>query len=483
MPSSREPMSASDLAWLRMERATNPMTIVGVLTFKERLKYPALRRLLEQRLLRFKRFRQRPVHDALGSYWQEDENFQLEHHLCRLSLAPRARQRHLEAAAGELAGLQLNPCYPLWQFHCVERYGSGSALVARFHHCYADGMALLGVFASLTDRTRQDAHAAGEFPQAGASQTPESSFTSAATAAATLVQNLGQGALDLLSTSLHALAHPQQTLAATRQLTAAGSELAALSLLSDDPVTPLKRPLGTRKHVAWAEPLPLGEIKTIAAALGCTINDVLLSCVAGALGSHLASCGEVDVASTVRALVPVNLRTVDTDDTLGNHFGLVFLELPVGNRNPLSRLYAVHEHMAQLKHSTQALASLWLLTALGSLPEAVEQRSVDVFTSKASLVISNVPGSREPLYFAGARIDEQYFWVPQAGSIGLGISLFSYAGRMHCGVMSDHNVLAEPHSLAEGLRTEFERLLLSVIAGPLAAAELPARHEQNRDSH
>jgi WS/DGAT/MGAT family acyltransferase len=472
MHPKREPMSGVDLAWLRMERTTNPMAIVGVLICRDRLRREALLELLRERLLRFERFRLRPVHDALGSYWQADENFDLDAHLQTLVLPARAGQRQLEAAVGELASTQLDPQRPLWQMHLVERYRKGSVLIARFHHCYADGIALLEVFASLTDPNRHGAPVMQPIEPAADDDPAWRALPFAATAAATLarVQGIGQSALDLLGSSLHALAHPEQTLAATQQIGAAGAELAALSMLGNDPATPLKAPLGKRKQIAWADPLPLREIKTIAGALGCTINDVLLSCVAGALGAHLASVGHPIDGLTVRALVPVNLRTAGGAATLGNHFGLVFVELPLGERNPLARVYAVHQHMEQLKHSSQAAASLWLLTALGALPGAMEERSIELFTGKASLVISNVPGPRQTRYIAGARIDRQFFWVPQAGSIGLGISLFSYDDAVHCGVMSDRNLIAEPRRLAERFGKEFEQLLLTVIAGPLSSA-------------
>ena len=141
----------------------------------------------------------------------------------------------------------------------------------------------------------------------------------------------------------------------------------------------------------------------------------------------------------IRALVPVNLRAVEEQPKLGNEFGLVFASLPIGERNPVARLYAVHHDMEKLKHSSQAIVALWLLTAVGLLPGVVEDRAIELFTSKASVVISNVPGPRQPLYLAGARIEQQFFWVPQAGSIAVGISLLTYDGRVHFGFAADRN--------------------------------------------
>ena len=144
-------MRGVDMAWLRMERATNPMTIVGVLILSGRVGHRELSALVQERLLRFARFRELPVHDALGTHWRTDPHFKLDAHVRRLKLPPRAGQTQLEAAASKLASTQLDPRRPLWQIHVVEHYRKGSVLIARFHHCYADGIALMRVLLSLTD--------------------------------------------------------------------------------------------------------------------------------------------------------------------------------------------------------------------------------------------------------------------------------------------------------------------------------------------
>ena len=109
------------------------------------------------------------------------------------------------------------------------------------------------------------------------------------------------------------------------------------------------------------------------------------------------------------------------------------------------------------------------------VPGVVEDRAIELFTSKASVVVSNVPGPREPLYLAGARIEEQFFWVPQAGAIGVGISLLTYDGRVHFGVVADRNLIPAPHEVTRHFAHEFEKLLLQVISGSLAAGPMLSR--------
>jgi WS/DGAT/MGAT family acyltransferase len=195
---------------------------------------------------------------------------------------------------------------------------------------------------------------------------------------------------------------------------------------------------------------------------------VLLATAAGALGSHLRRGGANIDGVVIRALVPVNLRAAEEQPKLGNEFGLVFASLPIGERNPLARLYGVHHDMERLKHSSQAIVALWLLTAMGLLPGVIEDRAIELFTSKASVVISNVPGPRQPLYLAGARIDQQFFWVPQAGSIAVGISLLTYDGRVHFGFAADRKLIPAPREVARCFAEEFEKLLLCAVTAPPA---------------
>ncbi len=457
-------MSGIDLAWLRMERPTNPMTIVGVLTMRGHVSCDALRSLLSTRLLRFRRFREFPAHDVLGSYWREDEHFTLDAHVHTLSLPARATQADLEAAASDLASTQLDPRGPLWQMHLVERYRGGSALIARFHHCYADGIALLRVMLSLTD-SRVPAARAEHAHRAHTNNESWLLNMPLARTALAMTQTAAHTASDLISASLQALTHPQQSLAMAGQVAAATRELATIALLDDDPHTPLRGELGTRKQVAWADPISLDEVKTIGHALGCTVNDVLLASIAGALGGYLRNQRADINKVTIRALVPVNLRDPAAEVELGNRFGLVFVNLPLGERNPIARVLAVHEHMESLKTSAQPMVALWLLSALGSLPAAIEKQAVDVLTAKATVVISNVPGPQYPLFIADAKVDRQFFWVPQAGSIGIGVSMLTYDGRVHFGLMADSNLIPKPAAVARTFGREFEKLLLCTVSG------------------
>jgi diacylglycerol O-acyltransferase / wax synthase len=458
-----ERLSGADRAWLLMERPTNLMAVVGLILVRGVLDRARYREVIARRFLAHERFHCVPVADALGARWVEAEQFDLDDHIAWVALPEPGTQRELEALLGELAGTPFNPGRPLWMFHVVESYLGGSAIIVRIHHCYADGIALMRVLLSLTDEGGAAQHTAG-------GKLPPSGFLPGL---ADLVLPLPVSAalregMDLLGSGVGYLLHPTQAATVARDALAYGGELLHIAALSDDPPTRLKRPLSGARRAAWAEPLSLEEVRTVAQVLGCTVNDVLLSILAGALGRYLASQGDDLTSLKIRAVVPVNLRAADEPATLGNRFGLVFAELPVGLRHPLERLYAVRAAMQELKGSSQAAATLGLLSIVGTLPSSVAEPTTALFSAKGSLVVSNLPGPREPLHLAGAEITQLLFWVPEAGSIGTGVSILSYRGGVQFGVISDREMIARPDELVALIAAELERLVYLVLLGGAA---------------
>ena len=459
----REPMSKVDTAWLRMERPTNPMMITGVLMFAEPLQLAQLKKIIQQRFLSYARFRQKPVENATGAQWVDDEHFDLDWHV-RLSGLPgrpgkTSEKRALERFVSNLASSPLDPTKPLWQFHLVERYQGGSALVARIHHCYADGIALVQVLLSLTDTSREPKPSA-RLDKAWLKH--EAAPVARRVGAMERYMKLGGKALE------QGMAMMQDPSLATLLAKEGGDiakELLHALALPDDPPSMLRGKLGVSKRVAWAEPLNLEEVKAVGRACGSTVNDVLMAAAAGALRSYMLERGEPLDGMTLRATVPVNLRPLEHARKLGNHFGLVFLELPVGEGNPVRRLQRVADCMNQLKNSRQAIVAFGLLAALGMAPHPVPELALEMFSRKASAVATNVPGPQQPLYMAGSELRDIMFWVPQTGSIGLGLSILSYRGQVHFGLIADARLIPDPDAVVRRFGEEFERLLYLTMMG------------------
>ena len=435
-------MSGADVAWLRMERSTNPMVITAVLLFETRLSLVRMKRALRHRFLAFERFRQRPVERATGFYWEDDEAFDLDRHVHRVALPSPGGKRELEALVSDLASTPLDPAQPMWQFYVVDAYlGRRSALVVRMHHCYADGMALMRVLLALTE---------------GGPNLPKRHAGGAAWTA--WLPWLGPLAKAGAGVLVDVLLQPSKALDYVQAGASALAEAAKLLAMSPEPKTRFRGTLGTSKRVAWCDPLPLAKVKALGKALGCTVNDVLLAAAAGALGAYLASHRDRVEGLDIRVVVPVNLRAADSDEPLGNAFGLVFLALPLGVANPIARVHAVRARMLALRSSPQPVLMLGLLGFAGEAPRAVQEQLLEVLGAHATAVMTNVPGPRKRLHFAGARIDEQMFWVPQAGDIAMGASILSYAGHVQFGLMTDAGTVRDPERIVGRFAGEIERL-------------------------
>ena len=466
MPKNKdsERMSGIDTAWLRMERPTNLMMITGVMILAERLAYERLREIVESRFLNYRRFRQRPVQKPGGAFWEHDPYFDINRHVLRTALPGRADKTELQYLASNLLSTPLDFSKPLWQFHLVEDYQGGSALILRIHHCYADGIALIQVLLTLTDSTadfqsdpvRQEEVAVygGLFRR----------FLEPVDQVMSATLKLGRG---LIEGGVGFIRNPSQVFDHVRNGARLATEIARLALMQDDSKTRYKGPLGVSKRVAWAEPLALAEVKTIGKVLGGSVNDVLLAAVAGALRADLVERGDpVPADLELRAVIPVNLRPLGQEPQLGNFFGLVFLALPLGIAHPLERLYEVRRRMNELRESYQPILALGLLEAAGMGPNQLQQPLLEILSSKASAVMTNVPGPRAPLYLGGARITEMLFWVPQSGSIGLGVSILSYNDRVHFGLVADQKIVADPEAIVHRFAGEFDKLLLVVLMSP-----------------
>ena len=467
----RERMSSVDTAWLRMDRATNRMAIVGVLVLDTPLDYERLKAVLAARFLRYDRFRMRPREDLASAWWEEAPRFDLDRQLKRVRLPGRGGPDALKRFVGRLAPRPFDPRRPWWEFHLVEHYGSGSAVVVRIHHSYADGIALIGVMLSLTTEAPEPAADAAAPPAAPPKHDGSEGLL------AQLFEPVA-GALrlsgDVLEQYLALLRDPQKVLDYARIAGSVAAEVAQLVTMPDDSRTRFKGAAGVEKAVAWTEPLSLDEVKAVGKVLDCSVNDVLLSTAAGALRRYLLEKGDPVAGVELRAMVPVNLRPPSDDGRLGNRFGLVTLLLPVAIANPLARVYEVHGRMEALKRSYQPVIAFALLGLAGFLPRAAQQEMLDVLANKATAVMTNVPGPQEPLYLAGARVGQIMFWVPQSGDIGMGVSILSYNGGVQFGLITDAGRVPDPERVISGFRPEFERLLLTVMMEPWDAPREPA---------
>lgn len=449
----KTPMSRVDHAWLRMERPTNLMMITGVMMFETPVNIVKLKKVLSERFLAYPRFRQKVVETSTGTFWQNDADFDLDYHVRLSALPGKADKAALERFVSQMASTPLDKSKPLWQFHLVEKYDGGSALITRIHHCYADGIALVQVMLSMTD---SEARPSKREPLSKTWLKEDGKAVKERMGMIDRYMKLGES---LLGKSMDFYRDPTLANVVAKEGGEIARELAVALSLSDDPDTVLRGKLGVSKRVAWSPTLPLEDVKAISRVFDATVNDVLMASMAGALRSYMVERGERIDGVTIRATVPVNLRPLEHAKKLGNHFGLVFLDLPIGEIHPVQRLLRVVESMKQLKQSRQAVVVYGLLAALGMAPPMLQNLAFEIFSRKATTVATNVPGPQMPLYLAGEKIKEQMFWVPQTGSIGMGVSILSYNGNVHFGLIADAKLIPDPDAVIQRFIPEFEKLL------------------------
>lgn len=442
------PVSPPDSAWLRMEQPTNPMTITGVVGFGAELPLDRLRRFVAERLSRFDRFRMRI--EGVGSArprWVPDERFSLDHHVFETQVPSPGGKAGLQVLVSDLMSQPLSFAHSPWTFHLVHGVdhgdGSvGSAIVVRVHHVIGDGIALMHVLI----------HAVDEYFDADAptGRTKRPRRPASARALATL-KNAGAETLDLLTKPRHL----------GGRLKAAGGGAASLGHLLAMPAdsdTVLKAGTSPVKQAAWTGPIDLETVKAIGRAMDGKVNDVLMSSAAGALRRYLEARGEPVDGVTVRTATPFNVRPLERAHELGNSFGLVFVALPVGEATAEARLRVTKERMDAVKETYEPAVVYGILQTIGRTPMWAHRFVVRLFQQKATGVLTNVPGPQETLHIEGTPVTTLMFWVPQAGDLGLGISILSLDGVVRVGIAADAAIVDDPSELAAAFEEEFAAL-------------------------
>ncbi len=425
-------MSMVDNAWLHMEMPTNLMMVGSLVFFDAPFDREQLLATLRTRLLNHPRFVQRIEASPLGPpRWVPDSMFDLNAHVHSVALPAPGGDAELRTLVGDLMSSPLDMSRPLWDAHLIENYRDGAVMLTRIHHCIADGTALVHVLLGLT----------------------------ATSAAVSLRAPRHPSPSTEVETGLHLPSlDPRHAMDGLVELGAHAFELARLTAIWPDASTPLRGDLVRTKQVGWTEPFPLESLRTLRETSGCTVNDVLVTAVTGALRTYIRK-HDADVPPNIRALVPVDMRPGTSDGTAGNQFGLVFIDLPVGLVHRTERLQAVHDRMDAARHSPQPSVTFEVLGVLGIVPQAVRRLVVQFFGSKATAVVTNVRGPEQELYLAGRKLRRMTFFVPQSAMLGIGVSIMTYAGQIEMGVIADAGLVPDPLEVTHGITEELRQLI------------------------
>ncbi|NOY70534.1 MAG: wax ester/triacylglycerol synthase family O-acyltransferase [Deltaproteobacteria bacterium] len=478
MKKNVEIMDNIDNFWLHMDNPTNLMIITGFMQFDKPLDFERLTETIKNRLLCYDRFKKRIVRPMTGvgnAVWELDPHFDLRSHLQRIALPSPGGKAELEEVLSDLSVSPLDSTKPPWQFHYIENYkNGGSVLFSRIHHCIADGIALVKLLLSMADET-PDAQWSAVMKEKKREKEPvfdmfpplESAFKkiSRAKRRASKAARFMTKEIDAsISNPLHFL---ERSKTVSKFILDTATVLSKIMLLPADRKTAFKGGLGVRKSLAWSEDLPLQDIKAVGKYFNATINDILVALVTGALRRYLQQCNNLVGDLDLRMAMPINIRPMDSKIELGNQFSLILVALPVHIDDPVLRIREVQRRIRDLKEAPDAAVAWVVLNALGVSSAKLAKTGATMFANKTTGVLSNVPGPRHALYFAGEEIKKIMFWVPRIGGLGIGISIISYNNRVSVGIATDTGLVKDPKTILENFVNEFRMLLGMYKAGKM----------------
>lgn len=441
-----------DNIWLTMDRPENLMVIEGVMFLEAQPDWDVVLGVLEDRVLAaYPVFTQRRVPSHVpGSLpsWQDDPDFDLQHHIHRTRLPAPGDDAVLQSYIDEHLSRPLDPTRPLWEMHFVDGHAGGSVLFCRFHHAMADGIALTRVLLSLTDDSAAGAPVHTRPAPAGR----EGERGEHRDAVPGLLLSAAGLAVEGVEQAL-TLARPSGVMR-TIGLGFSTARTVAGLLLTQTPKSELTGTPTGQKRVLWTSAVPLPSLKHLGRLAGATLNDVLLAAVAGALHRYQKEQGSEP--RDLVTMVPVNVRPLDEPlpPELGNRFTLVLFSFPSGTAGALARLAETHRRMDRIKTSPQALVTYGLIHGIGAVPSPVQRPAVDFFADKAIGVTTNVMGPQTPRTMAGVPVTGVLGWVPGSGRHSLGVCIFTYDGTVRIGLLADTGVVAEPDLLLRWLEEE-----------------------------
>lgn len=450
-------LTALDGTFLELEDAdrTAHMHIGGILVFgptpsRRVPSLDAVRAHLDERLEALPRYRERLSSERPGALtwpaWRPDERFDIAHHVRRAALPAPGRWEELFEWAGDFYSRRLDRSRPLWEIVLLEGLAGGHwALATKTHHAMVDGVGSVDVVHLLLDAD----------PETTSPVVPAAQDEGGPHLPSWLP---GRGVSKVVRGSVDAVLHPGHAVDAARDA-AAAAELLIRDELQAAPLTSLNRPMGDDR-VLRGIALPLEEAKFVKRELGGTVNDVALAAVTGGLRALLRHRGESLPARGLRAMVPVNVRPDDAHGALGNRITSLFVDLPVAERDPLTRYLHVVDGTDALKRSSQARGAASLVATAGLAPPVLHTfiaRSLFA-TRLFNVTVTNVPGPQQTLYAFGAPLKTVYPLVPLAAEHTVGVAIASYDGKLCFGINADRDSVPDIDVMAEGLTTTLSEL-------------------------
>jgi diacylglycerol O-acyltransferase / wax synthase len=439
--------------------------------------YDELLANIERRLHLVPRYRQRLAFVPFGQgrpRWVDDPHLNLRYHVRATALPSPGSEGQLRALAGRVFAQPLDRDKPLWELWLVEGVEDGRfAVLSKTHHALVDGVSGVDIGTVLFDT----APVPEAPPDPGRGWLPRPLPSRA--------QLLGEALLERATVPAEIVRTVRAVLRGPRQI-AAGLRDAAVGVgamswagLNPAPPSPYNRAIGPHRRFTWTR-AQLADLKAIKNELGGSVNDVVLTTVAGGLGRHLRRRGHDTDGLELKAMVPVSVRSDLERGELGNRVAAMMAPLPVWCQEPLARLDIVRDSMRHLKEGGQAVGAQVLTQLTGFASPTVMGQAARLFSRQRyfNLVVTNVPGPQLPLYLMGRKMLEPFPMVPLAENQALGVAIMSYNGRINFGLVGDYDAMADMDELAEDLRESLSELAeaagVELTAAPARSADRQA---------
>jgi WS/DGAT/MGAT family acyltransferase len=464
---NRDRLSGLDASFLHLEHdSATHMHVASCMVFEGPAPtHDELVAHVEARLHLVPRYRQRLAFVPLGQgrpVWVDDPHFNTRYHVQHHALPAPGGDAELKQLAGRAFSQQLDRNKPLWEMWLVEGLADGRfALLGKTHHALVDGISGVDITTVLFDLTKEPPPVpSGELPWIPRPlPTDAQLLADALLERATIPGEIARGLRAAFRTPRRVTRKLVEDLSAVGSFTLPGVRGA--------PASPLNVRIGPHRRFTWDDE-QLARVKAVKDRLGGTVNDVMLTTVAGGLGRYLRAHGHPTIDLVLRALIPVSVRADEQRGALGNQVAAVWAGLPVGVTDPVERLALVRGEMASLKESDQAVGARVLTELTGFAPPTVMAQAARLQAHQRffNLVVTNVPGPQLPLYVLGRRMEAIYPMVPLAQNQALGIAIMSYDGKVSFGLNADFDALPDLELLADQLSEALEELALAAGLPP-----------------
>ena len=489
---SYERLSAQDASFLFAEDANQPMHVGGLALFDAEplqlagggIDIERYRSAVESVLHWIPRYRQKIAWTPVEGWpvWVDDRRFDLRYHIRHIALPRPGSREQLSELAARIHSRRLSRAHALWEIWVIEGVEDGTqfAVLNKIHHCMIDGAAgadLSQILMSPSDKA--EATEPMPYMPRPAPSTAELLRDTAMLHA----KRPFEVARDLLS-SVAAPAEDDEGLIPNLSRRVSALREMGRYVLEPATRTPINGDLGPNRRIDWLT-MPLEDVRELRRVLDCTINDIVLATVTGALRRYLFR-RRIDFRGVdFRVAAPVSTRRPEHDRRQGNHVSTWVVPLPLRSEDPLERVAKIHETTETLKKSEAALAVDTIMQVGEFLPGAVMGWAAQIAGAPANMIVTNVPGPQFPLYTVGARMLGLYPLVPLLPGGGLGIALFSYEGKLCVGFNADHELVPDLGHFVGDLTVAFEELRASTVAHYVeqrtgAAPEEPKEREVRR---